>query len=61
MQLALSTNQPPQFLKLLAHDIRWKLLRLLARSDYCVQASYVSLNVRKEKHYETTSFVPLYP
>lgn len=37
MQLALSNNQPPQFLKLLAHDIRWKLLRLLARSDYCVQ------------------------
>ena len=37
MQLALSNIQPPHFLKLLAHDIRWKLLVLLARSDYCVQ------------------------
>jgi ArsR family transcriptional regulator, arsenate/arsenite/antimonite-responsive transcriptional repressor / arsenate reductase (thioredoxin) len=37
MQRAVSTSQPPQFLKLLAHDIRWKLLVLLARSDYCVQ------------------------
>jgi len=37
MQRALSKNQPPQFLKLLAHDIRWKLLVLLARSDYSVQ------------------------
>ena len=36
MQLALSTIQSPPFLKLLAHDIRWKLLVFLARSDYCV-------------------------
>jgi len=25
------------FLKLLAHDVRWKILSMLARSDYCVQ------------------------
>lgn len=37
MQLALSNVQPPHFLKLLAHDIRWNILVLLARSDYCVQ------------------------
>jgi len=37
MQLALANSQPPYFLKLLAHDIRWKLLVLLARSDYRVQ------------------------
>src|SRR6185312_4105961 len=28
---------PPNLFKLLAHDIRWKLLTLLGRSDYCVQ------------------------
>ena len=27
----------PEFLKLLAHDIRWEILALLARSDYRVQ------------------------
>lgn len=37
MELALSNSQPPHFLKLLAHDIRWRLLVLLAHSDYCVQ------------------------
>jgi ArsR family transcriptional regulator, arsenate/arsenite/antimonite-responsive transcriptional repressor / arsenate reductase (thioredoxin) len=37
MQLGLSNSQPPHFLKLLAHDIRWKLMVLLARSDYSVQ------------------------
>jgi ArsR family transcriptional regulator, arsenate/arsenite/antimonite-responsive transcriptional repressor / arsenate reductase (thioredoxin) len=37
MQLTISGVQPPNFLKLLAHDIRWKILVLLARSDYCVQ------------------------
>jgi protein-tyrosine-phosphatase len=36
MQLALSPVQPPPFLKLLAHDIRWNILVLLARSDYRV-------------------------
>ena len=29
--------QPLGLLKLLAHDIRWRILVLLARSDYCVQ------------------------
>ncbi len=37
MQLTISNVHPPDFLKLLAHDIRWKILVLLARSDYCVQ------------------------
>ena len=37
MNTALSSSQPPSFLKLLAHDIRWKILVLLGRSDYCVQ------------------------
>jgi ArsR family transcriptional regulator, arsenate/arsenite/antimonite-responsive transcriptional repressor / arsenate reductase (thioredoxin) len=37
MNAALSSSQPPSFLKLLAHDIRWKILVLLGRSDYCVQ------------------------
>jgi len=37
MKASLSNTQPPQFLKLLAHEIRWKILVLLARSDYCVQ------------------------
>ncbi len=31
------TIQPPRFLKLLAHEVRWNILVLLARSDYCVQ------------------------
>jgi protein-tyrosine-phosphatase/DNA-binding transcriptional ArsR family regulator len=29
-------NQPPEVIKLLAHDIRWQLLLLLAQSDYRV-------------------------
>ena len=37
MELAVSDALPPTFLKLLAHDIRWKILVLLARSDFCVQ------------------------
>lgn len=37
MNTALSFSQPPSFLKLLAHDIRWKILVLLGRSDYHVQ------------------------
>ncbi len=37
MQLTISNVQSPNFLKLLAHDIRWKILVLLGRSDYCVQ------------------------
>jgi ArsR family transcriptional regulator, arsenate/arsenite/antimonite-responsive transcriptional repressor / arsenate reductase (thioredoxin) len=37
MSAVMSSTQPPSFLKLLAHDIRWKILVLLGRSDYCVQ------------------------
>jgi ArsR family transcriptional regulator, arsenate/arsenite/antimonite-responsive transcriptional repressor / arsenate reductase (thioredoxin) len=37
MSVPISTIQTPHFLKLLAHDIRWNILVLLARSDYCVQ------------------------
>ncbi len=37
MSVALSSIQSPSFLKLLAHDLRWKILVLLSRSDYCVQ------------------------
>ncbi len=37
MSVALSAVQSPSFLKLLAHDLRWKILVLLGRSDYCVQ------------------------
>ena len=37
MDTTLSSSQPPSFLKLLAHDIRWKILVLLGRSDYHVQ------------------------
>lgn len=37
MSAALSSTQPPGFLKLLAHDLRWKILVLLGRSDYYVQ------------------------
>src|SRR4051812_9521672 len=34
---ALAPDQPLDFLKLLAHDLRWKLLNALAWSDYRVQ------------------------
>jgi protein-tyrosine-phosphatase/DNA-binding transcriptional ArsR family regulator len=37
MIAAFSSTQAPGFLKLLAHDVRWKILVLLGRSDYCVQ------------------------
>jgi ArsR family transcriptional regulator, arsenate/arsenite/antimonite-responsive transcriptional repressor / arsenate reductase (thioredoxin) len=37
MSVPISTIQTPHFFKLLAHDIRWNILVLLARSDYCVQ------------------------
>ncbi len=37
MSVTLLDSHPPHFLKLLAHDVRWKLLVLLGRSDYCVQ------------------------
>ncbi|MEI4861609.1 ArsR family transcriptional regulator, partial [Klebsiella pneumoniae] len=30
-------DQVPEFLKVLAHDLRWKLLTRLSRSDYRVQ------------------------
>ena len=33
----LSQESVPDFLKLLAHDLRWKILTLLARSDYSGQ------------------------
>ena len=36
MNPTLSATEPPGFLKLLAHDLRWKLLTALARSDYRV-------------------------
>lgn len=37
MSVTFPGMQPPHFLKLLAHDVRWNILVLLARSDYCVQ------------------------
>lgn len=37
MRLAQTSPQPLVFLKLLAHDIRWRLLLALARSDYRVE------------------------
>ncbi len=37
MDTVLRSGQPPSFLKLLAHEIRWSILVLLGRSDYCVQ------------------------
>ena len=37
MNTTLSPVQSPDILKLLAHDMRWRILSLLARSDYCVQ------------------------
>jgi protein-tyrosine-phosphatase len=35
MSANITLSQPPAFLKLLAHDLRWQMLGLLARSDYC--------------------------
>ena len=37
MDIAFSSVHSPAILKLLAHDVRWKILSLLACSDYCVQ------------------------
>lgn len=37
MSQVLSPIQAPGFLKLLAHELRWNILVLLGRSDYCVQ------------------------
>jgi ArsR family transcriptional regulator, arsenate/arsenite/antimonite-responsive transcriptional repressor / arsenate reductase (thioredoxin) len=37
MKLSPATSQPLAFLKLLAHDIRWRILMLLARSDLRVE------------------------
>ena len=37
MDIALASGSAPDFLKLLAHDLRWKILTLLARSDYTGQ------------------------
>ncbi|WP_069802454.1 arsenate reductase/protein-tyrosine-phosphatase family protein [Thermogemmatispora onikobensis] len=34
MQQASGWGEPPELLKLLAHEVRWRLLWLLARSDY---------------------------
>src|SRR5260221_60924 len=34
MDTALASGSAPDFLKLLAHDLRWKILALLAHSDY---------------------------
>ncbi len=36
MNITLSFPELPDFLKVLAHELRWKILALLARSDYCV-------------------------
>ncbi|MCI0579039.1 MAG: metalloregulator ArsR/SmtB family transcription factor [Chloroflexi bacterium] len=36
MQKLLVADKPPDFLKLLAHDLRWQLLKTLAASDYRV-------------------------
>ncbi len=37
MDTELTSVKSLNFLKLLAHDVRWKILSMLARSDYCVQ------------------------
>jgi ArsR family transcriptional regulator, arsenate/arsenite/antimonite-responsive transcriptional repressor / arsenate reductase (thioredoxin) len=36
MDITVSSPELPDFLKLLAHELRWKILALLARSDFCV-------------------------
>jgi thioredoxin type arsenate reductase len=35
MSISFASARPINFLKLLAHEIRWKILMLLSRSDYC--------------------------
>jgi protein-tyrosine-phosphatase len=37
MDTEITSVKSLNFLKLLAHDVRWKILSTLARSDYCVQ------------------------
>jgi len=37
MATSLALTQPPQFLKVLAHDLRWRMIVALARSDMRVQ------------------------
>jgi protein-tyrosine-phosphatase len=37
MRAAQTTTQPLEFLKLLAHEIRWRILLALAKSDYRVE------------------------
>ena len=37
MDTELTSVKSLHFLKLLAHDVRWKILSILVRSDYCVQ------------------------
>jgi protein-tyrosine-phosphatase/DNA-binding transcriptional ArsR family regulator len=44
MNTSLAADQPLNFLKLLADDLRWNLLRLLSQSDYRVQELVKSLN-----------------
>jgi ArsR family transcriptional regulator, arsenate/arsenite/antimonite-responsive transcriptional repressor / arsenate reductase (thioredoxin) len=61
MDAVLFSSQPPNFLKLLAHDIRWNILVLLGRSDYSVQdivhqlelpQNLVSYHLRKLYHHQ---------
>ena len=44
MTLPMNTTVPPDFLKLLAHDLRWQLLRLLVHSDCRVQELVEQVN-----------------
>jgi protein-tyrosine-phosphatase/DNA-binding transcriptional ArsR family regulator len=44
MNASVTAEQPLNFLKLLAHDLRWNLLRLLSQSDYRVQELVKSVN-----------------
>ncbi|HYU71369.1 MAG TPA: ArsR family transcriptional regulator [Ktedonobacteraceae bacterium] len=37
MNVNLSSPRSPDFFKLLGHEVRWSILTLLARSDYCNQ------------------------
>jgi hypothetical protein len=65
MASSLQAVEPLAFLKLLAHQVRWKLLAALARSDYRV-AELVALTYwesffdSKETPYETASTYPLH-
>lgn len=44
MSIPTNTTVPPDFLKLLAHDLRWQLLQLLAHSDCRVQELVAQVN-----------------